>query len=467
MRPLLILAIAASAAAADPPRWAQDFVERRAALGKELAPRHVELGKKCDMRRLHAVARAEYFRALELDPEGAGAHLALGHTKVEGSWFDNPEAGARGNDLTDRGLAEALGRHRAARRVLAMEAVPKLERLAEWADAHLLEAEALATWREILLYDDMNAGARAATGWVERDGTWISAESAAVRAAARARVEAAKSGWKVGDTTPLEEQAGWVLTKYRTDAFDFQGFLPESEMREVVKSAEAARALFLERFEVPASRRPVTIRGVFVRNQKEHVKFLELQAGLTSLERDLFRAAPSWSDPAESIFEVCVNPWPLEYPKERAVHQTVHFCLQSFAGLDQLPAWLHEGMALWYSDVLTDRAFVLCCGGKDRDEFLQETPRWRRRIFGQVRDGLAPSLRAVLKTDLDAMTPREALVAWSFTDWMLDGRRQELFAFLAGMREGASQGKAMREAFGVKGYDELEGMWRRWVMERY
>ncbi|MBI3726567.1 hypothetical protein HY251_21795 [bacterium] len=68
-----------------------DAYDKKAAESEDTAEGHYALGKWCELKTLTWQARAEWEKAVSLDPSHEKAHKALGHEKVDGTWKTHEE----------------------------------------------------------------------------------------------------------------------------------------------------------------------------------------------------------------------------------------------------------------------------------------------------------------------------------------------------------------------------------------
>ncbi|MCE9583846.1 MAG: hypothetical protein K8T20_15290, partial [Planctomycetes bacterium] len=136
MRPFLVVVALAVAAGSVPAQsWEpkDQFRKKLAATEKRAAAAHIVLGKFAESERLFAVARHEFFRALELDAANADVHTALGLTQVDGKWVPDPRWLVHlSNDRPPDEIQDVLGKYRAKRRISGKATASDFEELADF-----------------------------------------------------------------------------------------------------------------------------------------------------------------------------------------------------------------------------------------------------------------------------------------------------------------------------------------------
>lgn len=128
------------------------------------AEAHFQLGLWCRDHNLAAEANSEFKRAIEIDPEHAGAHEALGHVQTESGW------GPRGEPKTTKATTLAddaeYGKIERYRRfvdtaIYKIHSLPRAQSK-EWVDRLAAMNDPIAAPRMIILLDDRDALIRAA-----------------------------------------------------------------------------------------------------------------------------------------------------------------------------------------------------------------------------------------------------------------------------------------------------------------
>jgi hypothetical protein len=474
MRPLLVVLLALVAS----PAWAQgapdpkkDFDQKMKAQGEKAAREHVTLGKFCTGKKIHEVALVEYRRALQLDPACTDAKKGLMWKYEGGAWVEDPAAKIKTqNEGTAEAIEKAVDEHFAKRRTAGEKIAKDYGVVAEWATKKGLKAEARAAWKMAYYYDDNDEKVREGCGWVKDGYSWVSPEDADARAAEEKRIKEADGGKKVEERSDVEAKTGWALSKRHSKHFLFEGMPLDSQMTTLVKTCEAARLSFLETFELPADALEEPIRGVFLKSKDDHKNFLVKFVGLKGRELDEENAMSGWTTFGPMTFEVRQGERDFSLLEDWAVHCTIEFLWAKQFGIENCPPWLGEGIPYWFTYRMTKSALTNCIvfetasqGGQDWHEVLT----WKTTIKDLVKAGKNPLIRDVLEARLNALDGPKGVKGWSLVEWMLARRRKEFFQFVNYLGGGTSQEDAIKKAFGVSGYAELDAQWVAYVLENY
>lgn len=475
MRILFALAVAALAfrpAAAqgvfDPKK---DYEAKYKKQAEAAAREHVTLGKYATGKKLHAAALLEYRRALSLDPNCTDAKKALLWKFEGGAWVEDPAAPLkRANEGAPDAVNKALAEFDTKRNAMGSKAAKEFEEIANWAVKKGLKEEAKSSWKQVLFYDDYNQKAREGLGWKQMDGNWVSPADVAVFEAEAKRIAAADAGQKVGETSDVEAKTGWRLSKRTSKHFVFQGMGTDEEVAGYVRHAEAARAGFLELFELKEDELADPIGGVFLKTKEDHISFLERWAGLKGRELDDERAMSGWMGWTPMTFDVRQGDQDAGFFPDWTIHCVIEFMfLQHFKGGNS-PDWLQEGLAYWFTYRMTKSAKTNCItfetaaeGGEDLSDVLD----WKARMKAMVRGGLNPPIREVVEAKVNGLDGPKGVKAWSLVEWMIATRKKEFLKFVEELGNGEPQEEAVKKAFGVRSYGELDEMWQQYVRENY
>lgn len=470
MRPLLtLLLVTAAVGNSGAQSWdpKDQFKRKLAAAEKSIAEAHLALGRFADGERLFAAARHEYLAAVGLDPGNEDAQKALGRTLVDGRWVQDPRWPVYVvNDRPPEEAGPALAKYRAKKRVSGKESAAEFEELADFAANAELELEARAMWEAMLRYDPNNPRAQAKLGCRRISSEMLSAAEADAREAMAKRILESPGGKPLESTSETEEKTGQSFTKRRSEHFYFESQYTDGELRALVRTAETARALFVEAFQVPPESEPAFLNGVFVRHQGDHRNFLEKCTDAGALERKTAESMSTWEEFNPHRFEVWLGERPFDSLRDEVVHATIRYAFRDLTRMEEMPPWLAEGVCAWFGDRILGRAEG-CFAREDVRGMpnAKSTLKWKRFIRDWAWEGTAPRIREVTKAAPGELTFEMMVKAWSVVDWLMTAKRERLYDFLARCRTGSS-GKALRRALGAKDYDELEAMWEDWVKDR-
>ena len=475
MRPLLAALLALSAMSAayaqGAPDPKKDFEQKLKAQGEKAAREHVTLGKFCTGKKLHAEALIEYRRALALDGACADAKRALLWKFEDGAWVEDPAAKIKDrNEGAPDAVEKVHDEYYAKKRAAGEKSAKDYAAVAEWAAKKDLKEEAKRAWKMVLYYDDSNEKAREGYGWVKDGSAWVTPGDAEARAAETKRIAAADAGNKIGEASDLETKTGWALAKRHSKHFQFEGMFSDVELTTLVKTCEAARLSFLETFELPADALEAPIHGVFLKSKDDHKNFLVKFVGLSGRELDQTNAMSGWTRFDPLTFEVRQGENEFSLMADWAVHCTIEFLWANQFGIENCPPWLGEGIPYWFTYYVTKSAMTNCIafesaaqGAVSWDDVLD----WKPLIKDLVKSGKNPPIRDVLEARLNSLDGPKGVKGWSLVEWMLAARRKEFFEFVKALAGGASQEDAIKTAFGVSGFAELDAQWVAYVLENY
>ncbi|NUN47569.1 MAG: hypothetical protein HUU15_01900 [Candidatus Brocadiae bacterium] len=470
----MVAAFAACSLAEPPADAAAEFAKRRTAAVQRAAKEHVSLARFAWSRKLYKVAFEQNVRAAELDPANAEAQKGAGRKLDGGVWKDDPASTVKKvNEGSESDREAALRALEEKRKPAFVKIVKDLEGLAESAAKGGLAREAEETWKFLLEYDTDHAKARAALGYEKQDNRWVPPEDVKKRAEGGKKIAGAKEGEEYAEQTATEKATGWKLTKRRSANFLVTGLYTDSQIRELVRCAEGARAAFLEEFRVEEGGLDFQVEFVFVQTKSEHETFVDTCDQIEPHNRTNYRNLGGFTKFRPAHFsEVVQGGGDWAYVKDVCVHDTIHHQFAAWSGVDTR-AWLDEGMAYWFTDRLLKTAETRCIafsmtgggggGGRSFDNPLD----WKGLVREMIQDGTNPPIDEVMEGHINSLNARKGCKAWSLVDFMMTKHRDRFFAFIDHLRNDVKQEEAIREAFGVKGYRELDELWKDWVFEAY
>lgn len=465
---VLALASIACAEDADP---AAEYAKKWQALAQKTAKEHVALAKHCWSRKLHEVALAENKRAAELDPTNADAQKGIGRKLENGAWVDDPKAALKKkNEGSDADIERAKAEYDKKLKAASTKIVKDFEALADWAAKAKLDEQAKETWRRLLDYDAEHAKARAALGYEKQDGRWVPPEDVAKRNEGKKKVAGADEGEEVKEESEIEKDLGLKLIKRRSKHFYFQGVFTEAEMKELIKTAEGSRAAFLETFELDDEQCSEPVDGLYLKTKEEHIRFIDSAPGMDEAKRKSYRDTGGFMTYSPRFTEAFQGGGDFHYMKDVCCHDVIHQCFSMWAGVDA-NAWLDEGLCYWFTDRLLKSAETHCIefsltgggAGKSWDNVLD----WKGLIKEMLAEKANPDIREVMEGHLNSLNAKKGCKAWSLVDYMLTKRKKEFYEFIRLLQRDVKQEEAVRQAFGVKGYEELDQKWIEFVEESY
>ncbi len=418
---------------------------------------------------LEGAATNEWEESLELEPDSEDARKALGFQRKKGEWVrDEDFVVERENRGDPKDVAEALDTYRKKRAGIIAAAGRELVPLAQWAADKGYKERAKRLWGLVRMFDPNNADACEGIGWKPAGDRWFPEAEAAQRKAALDLLKKGDGGKATKEPSTLTAPMEAKLERRRSAHFTFEGRASQDELAEWLRGAEAARTMLFEMLAPDEALRPGGVTGVFFTSQPEHVKFLEKCTEMSEDERKTYEALGGWSSMGANIaFELWTRGELPEYHREAAIHITVHLLFQHTWNLAKPPAWLSEGLALWFTDRLTGSALARCTDLKGNtlgDDRSPSTAGWRARLRARMREASAPSLRAVFRAHADDLDMDKMIVSWSFISFL--ATQPETFRkIVRKISEGEEETDALFEVLEAKDYDALQAKWEAWVRE--
>ncbi|MBI2924068.1 MAG: hypothetical protein HYY18_23670 [Planctomycetes bacterium] len=455
-----------------PPDPKVEWPKKWDALSKKVAREHITLAKFGLSKKLFEVAFKEYTRAAALDGENAEAQKGLGRKLENGVWVDDPAAKVK--KLNEGPVADQqvpLAEYESKKKAATDKAMKEFEGLADWCEKNGLKDEAKQVWKTVL--DGYNADherARLAHGWIRDNGRWVSPEDVAKREAGAKKVAGASEGEPVTAQSDVEQRTGWKLVKRKSDHFYLEGNYSDAEMIELVKACEAARSAFLETFELDVNAFPSPIHGIFLHTQQEYELYVDKDPAIPERDKKSYKAFAGYPTYRPMSFVGWQGGREFAYMKDYGTHETIHLMFWQWAGLKEIPAWIFEGLAYWFTDRLLKTALAFCIametsagGGRAFENVLD----WKNMVKVSIKDGSDPDIRETMEGRLNTLSIKKAIKAWSLVDFMLTKNKAKFFSFIADLRSGKTQEEALKNALGIKGYGELDAIWEKYVVDNY
>lgn len=471
MRPILAAFALAAAAAACRGEDAEEleYQRRWKSAASSVARLQRFAARWCADNGLEGAATNEWEASLELEPDNEDARKALGFRRVKGEWTrDEGFALERENRGEPKAVEEALDTYRKKRAGIVTAAERELVPLAKWAADRGFKERARRLWGLVRTFDPDNADACEAVGWKKAGARWFPPDEAAQRTAALALLENGDGGKASKQASKLTEPMEAKFERRRSGHFTFEGRATQDQLAEWLRGAEAARSILFELLAPDEGTKAGSATGVFLTSQAEHVKFLEKCTPLSEDERHTHESLGGWASAGPDIaWEIWTRGELPEYHREAAIHISVHLLFQHTWSLAKPPAWLNEGLALWFTDRLTGSALARCTdlkGNTMGDDRSPSTAGWRARLRARLREATAPRLRAVFRSHADDLDLDRMIVAWSFVSWL--ATQPEAFRkFVRSLSGGEEPVDALFEALGVDSYEVLQSRWEAWARE--
>ena len=454
--------------------------EYRAAL-QDLVEALEEHAAWCGRGRLYA----ERDRALELvlsfEPDHPGARKTLGYRRGDGGAWEVPADRVPAPNRSEKRLPECRER----RAALGAEFAERVVGVAGFYEQMSPEAGGLTPERKtqafasVLIVDPDHAAVRAFRGEVRVGQDWLLEETARAKGRRRELKALVRDAFAaVPELAPIEPgqvEAAMGVTWTAGFATPRVRVLTTGSREEAEQTARACHAA------VDVYR---DVLGSEVRMLAGYTVWL-LASGS---DRDAFVAGwPDWGpDAVEQMSawagagvpgDVHAARWDAD-PATRldgAVRHTlgVLFKLDVDVGLDV--AWAWEGVGLYLTRSLVGTRLTWYGSGRSTGtletkellgRLLKADVNWMNEAYRMLVDGEAPRLRALLARDIDALGVRDALLAYAFCAYLIEGRADELRTILLPVGEAnVPSAVAVENALG-RDPDELQDRLRRWLGER-
>ena len=434
----------------------------------------------CSKGRLYA----ERDRALELllrfEPDHPGARKTLGHRWVDDGW-EIPEDREPALNRTDKRLPEARRRRAALGRDFS-ERVVGIAGFYERADPELggltpeRKREAFAA---VLLVDPDHPGVRTYFGEARVGERWVLGETERARAR-RAELKAiVRDAFAAvpapGDVEPNEVEAAMGVSWTAGVATPRVRVLttgPRGEAEQVARACHAAMDLYR------------AVLGSEVEMLEGYTVWLLLDGA----SRDAFVAGwPGWGpERVEEMStwggagvprDVHVARWDADEVTrlDGAVRHTlgVLFKLDVDLGVDV--AWAWEGAGLYLTRSLVGTRLTWYGSGQTTEtpeakellgRLLRSDVNWMNEAYQMLKLGRSPPLRALLGCGIDSMGVRDALLAYAWAAYLIEGRPDDLRPILLAVGEGQVPSADAVESTTGRDVDENQARLLRWLSER-
>ncbi|MCE9581142.1 MAG: hypothetical protein K8T20_01365 [Planctomycetes bacterium] len=418
---------------------------------------------------LHAAALHEWQESLDLEPESEDARKALGFVRKKGEWVADPAVVVKKDNEGDpKDLGEAIDTYRKKRAGIVSTAARELAPLAAWAEDKGYALRAKKLWELVRRFDPENQDACKAVGWKLAGDRWFPEAEAASRRAALELMEKGDGGKSSKDASALTKPLDLKIERRRSPHFTFEGRATQTQLDQWLRGAEATRTILYDLLQPAEEKRPGALTGVFLTSQSDHAKFLEKCTEMSEDDRRTYEVLGGWSTFTPTVaFEVWTRGDLPEYHREAGIHISVHMLFQASFGLAKPESWLSEGLALWFTDRLTGTALARCTdlmGNQTGEDRSPSTAGWRARLRSRMREGTAPSLRAIFRAHADDLDRDKMIVSWSFVSF-LASQPEKFRAFVRKISEREDTIESLFEVLEAKDYDALQAKWEGWVLE--
>jgi tetratricopeptide (TPR) repeat protein len=450
---------------------AAEYKEKLQKIARNAAAKHYSIGEYLATSQMHLWAREQFYKAVELDPDHAGARKKLGYRKSEdGGWESDPSlkqefSNKKQGDDAERIRKTYNDRLEAAGKDLGRQWAD----LGNWCKKGKMEAEATDAFKKALENDPNLAAVRKELGF-EKDarGGWMSRFERDLRKEMKEGIAKASTGTPSQAETKGEQALGQKHRKRESDHFLIESpHLSDDQLGSLVQHAEHAYALYHKIFDRTDGFNGTRMNFVSLKDRAQHERWVDAFETRGKAHKDLAKKShgqmgfPVCEGYQETLSEAGLKDW--------VVHATVQCLSNLFVRGEH--HWLHEGMAYYFTRLMMDSAATYCVDlagttQGSRGKNYQDPTNWPIVCKVWVREGKDPDINAILKCEnLAELDGGETVKAWSIVDFLLVEHREKFIALCKGMKDSNVE-KSLKEAFGWS-IGDLDQRWRTYVKASY
>jgi hypothetical protein len=468
MRIVAVLALLGLQAAPE-----EEYKTKLGALSKTAAAKHFQIGDYLSGAQMHLWAREQFYKAIENDPDHAGARKKLGFKQNdEGKWESDPAIKQEFANKKKDADADKVRKAYSDKLELAGKDLGR-----QWADLALwcrrgkLEAESVEAFRKALEYDPGNATARKELGYEKtQKGAWISKFERELRKEMRDGIAKAPQGAASEGETETEKALGQKHRKKETGHFRLESpHLTDPLMSGVLQHAEHAYAMFHKIFQQEDLLGGRRINLVVLKDKAQHGRFVTaFYKAASAAHLDLAMKARATG--GGGAYEIYQDTDPEALLHDWVVHKTVETLLASWTKAEY--CWLLEGLAYHFTRLMKDSAAMQCVdlagtSPKNQGRSYTNPEDWPIVCKVWVRDGKDPDINAIVKcTNFAELSGAEAVKSWSLVEFLLAEHREKFIAFGKALGEGKDIEAALKSAWGWSPAD-LDQRWKAYVKMAY
>ncbi len=450
---------------------AGEYKEKLAKIARSAAIKHHSVGEYLATAGMHLWAREQFYKAVELDPDHAGARKKLGYKKTDdGQWESDPSIK---QEFSNKKQGDDAERIRKTYNERLESAGKDLGRqwadLGNWCKKGKMEAEAADAFKKALEYDPSLAAVRKELGF-EKDakGGWMSRFERDLRKEMKDGIAKLPTGSPSTAGTPTEQALGLSHRKRQSDHFLVESpHLSEDQLGSLIQHAEHAYALYHRIFDRSDGFGGGRLGFVALKDKAQHERYVDAFETRGKAHKDLAKKAhgqmgfPQSEWYQETLSEAGLQDW--------VVHVTVQILSALWVRGEH--HWLHEGIAYYFTRLMKDSASTYCVDlagttPGSRGKNYQDPTNWPIVCKVWVREGKDPDINAILKCDnLAELDGAETVKAWSLVDFLLVEHREKFIELCKALKEGKPE-EALKSAFGWSVAD-LDQRWKVYVKSSY
>ena len=457
-----------------------DYEKERGKLWEWLADKHADLGDKYKAVQIYTLARKQYDRARELEPDNKSAWKGLGYKKKDDKWVpDEPmpaEDGVSGKDYL-----EARKKPDEEKLKVWDKCADRCRKLMENAGKAGDNRSAKIAAVDLLYYVPDDAEARKLRGHVKDGDTWLPAFSKKWRDEGHKIVEAASFGEEVEGADPQAALIGATFDRRSSEYL-------------MVRAAQAApRAKFLHRNADACIQRAQALLGTegapfggrqytltHLQTRDEYVAMLEKVLKLEGDDLEFSRKLNGHGQKDPYGYFACSA---VDASADDMLCNTLTLSLVAYAqnGVRDRSPWVDTGFGYLVTSQVLGTTMVQRYTMKDvgtttvDDKVIPEftkksgTPDLLREVaLYDIRFDRDIPLGMLVATEINDMQQAHAAKSFSFMEFIYDQHPEQATTWLksGGKKKASERIEALETAFGKK-LNEIEDEWREWVLMNY
>jgi hypothetical protein len=449
-----------------------DFDARRAEAQERFQEGLDDYIEWCRAKRLFEQRRKACELLLELDPDHAGAHDALGHERAKDGTWNPPAKPKKFRDFDKEALREAPERWDATTAAYVAELLALLE-----SDGLSEEQQALAA-ADALRFDPDHARIHELLGEVRGPDGWVLPESLAARAqrdVLRAHVRTALEEAPASQPVPPNERERKVKLELEVVAapgLRVAGTAGEDELRlgahAVLALERLAQLVFGSKYALPED------CTVYMLSDPAHRDpFLAGHPGITPESRAYYALLESAGIIGTNDFAA----WTGDTQRriDAVVRLVLGFWLAGAFEIDVSHGWAFEGFGLFVTRSLVRTRMTWLAQPSAvldpqqdlalRQKLLEPEANWMDEAHRLLLDGRFPALGELVKKPAGGLTTEDVLASYALATYLLEARPDAVGPMLAKLGRGTARLQTLQEALG-RDAESFERHLTRWLAER-
>jgi tetratricopeptide (TPR) repeat protein len=429
-----------------------------AKVGKELAEDHVKLADYLDSTKMYRMARAEYERALGLDPENEKAKKKLEKIPAEDQRKEKDaerirgEHAARLDKIKDRAVKLYMDLGRQAKKANEVDLATRC-------------------FKQVIAYDPTSKAAREEMGYVFENERWVSPAEKALKAEFRDGVAKQPAGDASDGGSEFEKKTGLKTSKRASKLFFVEScHLSQDQLAKAAQVGGQAFEMYhrLFRLEQPILQKPIHL--ILLKTRAEHTEYCKNFDPGTPNERAVVLKQEGTMYDEPPMAECIQLDRGERFSYDYTIHATTHILNSLHVGEDR--AWFREGLGYYFTWMIRGTALCFCINlegtSQEGGKAYAEPGNWASIIRGLVAAGKDPDMRRVLVAELNSMDTPMLIKSFSLIDFLVSEHRDKLPELAKILREDQKEKGpgAFEKVFGWTP-DQLNTQWKDFVRRNY